>query len=167
MTSDPDPVTPPTHYYTVKWNNYDNTNLETDYCTYYQMPTYDSATPVKPEDDQYIYEFIGWDKEVVRVTGDAVYTAQFKAIAKDITDPDNGGSGNTPAGPDQPSKPSKPDANAGAGQNAGGQNTGAQDGQNSSVPKTEDGQNMMFWLLLMAAALAGAGVTYRLAGKQK
>ena len=167
VTSDPDPVTPPTHYYTVKWNNYDNTNLETDYCTYYQMPTYDSATPVKPEDDQYIYEFIGWDKEVVRVTGDAVYTAQFKAIAKDITDPDNGGSGNTPAGPDQPSKPSKPDANAGAGQNAGGQNTGAQDGQNSSVPKTEDGQNMMFWLLLMAAALAGAGVTYRLAGKQK
>lgn len=157
-TSDPNPDKPPvypTHYYTVKWNNYDNTNLETDYCTYYQMPTYDSATPVRPADEKYTYEFIGWDKEVVRVTGDAVYTAQFKAVAKeqpkpedpaDPTNPDKPGRPDKPTKPDKPEKPAKPDK------------------PDTEVPKTGDTSvdNMIINLfLLTSSALAAALLWYR------
>lgn len=154
-TQDPNPDKPPvypTHYYTVKWNNYDNTNLETDYCTYYQMPTYDSATPARPADEEYTYEFIGWDKEVVRVTGDAVYTAQFKAVAKvqpkpedpaDPTNPEKPGKPDKPAKPEKPAKPDKPD---------------------TEVPKTGDisADNMIINLfLLTSSALAAALLWYR------
>lgn len=157
-TSDPNPDKPPvypTHYYTVKWNNYDNTNLETDYCTYYQMPTYDSATPVRPADEKYTYEFIGWDKEVVRVTGDAVYTAQFKAVAKeqpkpedpaDPTNPDKPGRPDKPTKPDKPEKPARPDK------------------PDTEVPKTGDTSvdNMIINLfLLTSSALAAALLWYR------
>lgn len=154
-TQDPNPDKPPvypTHYYTIKWNNYDNTNLETDYCTYYQLPTYDSATPVKPADEKYTYEFIGWDKEVVRVTGDAIYTAQFKAVAKvqpkpedpaDPTNPEKPGKPDKPAKPEKPAKPDKPD---------------------TEVPKTGDtsADNMIINLfLLTSSALAAALLWYR------
>ena len=155
FTKKEQPPIPPTHYYTVKWNNYDNTNLETDYCTYYQMPTYDSATPVRPADEKYTYEFIGWDKEVVRVTGDAVYTAQFKAVAKeqpkpedpaDPTNPDKPGRPDKPTKPDKPEKPAKPDK------------------PDTEVPKTGDTSvdNMIINLfLLTSSALAAALLWYR------
>ena len=155
FTKKEQPPIPPTHYYTVKWNNYDNTNLETDYCTYYQMPTYDSATPVRPADEKYTYEFIGWDKEVVRVTGDAVYTAQFKAVAKeqpkpedpaDPTNPDKPGRPDKPAKPNKPEKPAKPDK------------------PDTEVPKTGDTSvdNMIINLfLLTSSALAAALLWYR------
>lgn len=95
-------------YYTVKWNNYDNTTLETDYCYYGQLPKYDGTTPVKPADEKYTYEFTGWDKEIVKVTGNAVYTAQFKAIEKenpaDPTNPDP-----TKPDPAEPTRPEQPD----------------------------------------------------------
>ena len=155
FTKKEQPPIPSTHYYTVKWNNYDNTNLETDYCTYYQMPTYDSATPVRPADEKYTYEFIGWDKEVVRVTGDAVYTAQFKAVAKeqpkpedpaDPTNPDKPGRPDKPAKPNKPEKPAKPDK------------------PDTEVPKTGDTSvdNMIINLfLLTSSALAAALLWYR------
>ena len=99
-----DTPNPPTItvYYTIRWNNYDDTNLETDrFCYYGQMPSYDGLTPVKPADEKYTYVFIGWDKEVVKVTKDETYTAQFKAIEKE--DPTN------PTDPTQPEKPIKPE----------------------------------------------------------
>ena len=149
ITSNQNPDKPPvypTHYYTVKWNIYDNTNLETDYCTYYQMPTYDSATPVRPADEEYTYEFIGWDKEVVRVTGDAVYTAQFKAVAKVQPNPEKPGKPDKPAKPEKPEKPAKPDK------------------PDTEVPKTGDtsADNMIINLfLLTSSALAAALLWYR------
>ena len=148
-TSNQNPDKPPvypTHYYTVKWNNYDNTNLETDYCTYNQMPTYDSATPVRPADEEYTYEFIGWDKEVVRVTGDAIYTAQFKAVAKVQPKPEKPGNPDKPAKPEKPEKPAKPDKT------------------DTEVPKTGDtsADNMIINLfLLTSSALAAALLWYR------
>lgn len=150
-----EPTVPPIHYYIVKWNNYDNTNLETDYCTYYQLPTYDSATPVRPADEKYTYEFIGWDKEIVRVTGDTVYTAQFKAVEKeqpqpeepaDPTNPDKPGRPDKPTKPDKPEKPAKPDK------------------PDTEVPKTGDTSvdNMIINLfLLTSSALAAALLWYR------
>jgi|GEM_PF-1023069 len=48
---------------------------------YGAMPSYD-GTPVKPQDAQYTYTFAGWDKEIVTVTGDAVYTALFDSVVR-------------------------------------------------------------------------------------
>ena len=65
--------------YTVIWKNGDEV-LETDEnLTYGTTPTYDHDEPVKEPDGQYTYSFIGWSPEITNVTGDAVYTAVFKA----------------------------------------------------------------------------------------
>ncbi|MGN1413010.1 MAG: LPXTG cell wall anchor domain-containing protein [Anaerovoracaceae bacterium] len=149
----------PAQKYTVLWNNYDGTNLETDYYNFYDMPTYDGPTPVRPEDDLYTYEFIGWDKEIVRVTQNAVYTARYKAIPKEV----NIDEPETPLGPSDPDKPGK-------GENVDDPDvpTGSYDSNgNHGKPKTGDDQNMLFWLLLMAAAGVGGVVTVRKARKEK
>ncbi len=152
----------PIFKYVVLWNNYDGTNLETDYYNFYDMPTYDGPTPVRPEDDLYTYEFIGWDKEIVRVTKNEIYTARYKAIPKevDIDEPE------TPLGPTDPGKPNKP----GKGENVDDPDVpgGSYDSDgNHGKPKTGDDQNMMFWLLLMAAAAAGGVITVHKTRKDK
>ena len=40
--------------------------------------------PVKKEDEVFTYEFEGWDPELGDVTGDAVYTAVYKAAEKEV-----------------------------------------------------------------------------------
>lgn len=54
--------------------------------TYYygETPTYDK-TPTKEANEQYHYEFTGWDKEFTSVTDDSVYTAVFKEILNQYT----------------------------------------------------------------------------------
>ena len=151
------PVDPPVHSYIIKWNNYDGTNLEMDYCTFYQLPTYDGPVPVKPEDENYTYEFIGWDKEIVRVTGDEVYTAQFKAIEKQQPEP---------VEPDEPENPGE------NGDKPLLDNPYLDEKENGSedtnIPKTGDKTEdalILNLMLLSLAALAGAGIhlkkTYR------
>lgn len=64
--------------YTVTWKNWDDTVLETDTdVQYYTTPTYDGATPTKPDDDQADYVFTGWSPKISPVEDDATYTAQF------------------------------------------------------------------------------------------
>lgn len=86
-----------TNTYTITWNNWTGANLETDLGVEYgATPTYNGATPMKAEDENYTYTFNGsWSPAITSVTGDATYTAQFNAVSKetgfwlDIIDVDN------------------------------------------------------------------------------
>ncbi len=64
--------------YTVIWQNYDGTVLETDEnVPYGTMPSYDGDTPVKPADNVIIYEFTGWDHAPAPVDDNKVFKAVF------------------------------------------------------------------------------------------
>jgi len=65
--------------YTVTFKNADGTVLQTLTVEEGEMPMYTGVIPEKATDEQYIYTFKGWDKEVVTATEDAVYTAQYDA----------------------------------------------------------------------------------------
>jgi len=63
--------------YTVTFVNFDGSELQSSTVRVGEMPTYTSDEPVKPADNYFTYTFIGWDKDIVPVTGDAVYTAVY------------------------------------------------------------------------------------------
>ena len=66
--------------FTVVWNNYDGKLLERDISLKRNAtPSYDGATPVHLQDETNYYVFKGWDKEIVPVTEDVTYTAQYDA----------------------------------------------------------------------------------------
>lgn len=69
--------------YVVVWKNANGVILEVDNnVPYGTTPTYDGSTPVKDADvNSPKYRFIGWDKEVVAVTGNVTYEAKFAAYA--------------------------------------------------------------------------------------
>ena len=45
--------------------------------------TYVGETPTKEEDDEFKYEFNGWDKELTSIQSNTIFVAQFKAVAKE------------------------------------------------------------------------------------
>ena len=66
--------------YTVTWVDEDGTELEKDEgVPYGEMPSYDGEKPSKDATAEFTYRFVGWSPEVVKVTGDAVYKATYKA----------------------------------------------------------------------------------------
>ena len=68
--------------YTITWV-IDGVETQTTY-DYGSMPVY-NGTPSKQSNSQYSYNFIGWDKEITTVNGDARYTAQFTEIRNNYT----------------------------------------------------------------------------------
>ena len=66
--------------YTVQFVINDETVYTREYL-YGEVPSYEGV-PAKPLDETYRYRFIGWDKEMVAVTGDVVYVAQYEAILR-------------------------------------------------------------------------------------
>ena len=74
-----------TRKYTVKFVNWNGTKLQSSTLVEGTMPTYNGSTPVKSQDAEFTYEFIGWDSEIEPATSDKVYTAQYKAIRRSYT----------------------------------------------------------------------------------
>ncbi len=71
--------------YTITWNNWDDTPIDTDIVPYGTVPVYAGDTPVRTDDAQYTYAFDKWTPEVVAVTGDATYTATYTSIVNEYT----------------------------------------------------------------------------------
>ncbi len=70
-------------YYHVTFVNYDDSLLyETDVLKGNDAE-YKGETPVKPEDDEFTYEFVGWDKELTNIQSETTFKAEYKLIAKE------------------------------------------------------------------------------------
>lgn len=70
---------------TVKFVNYDGTELQSEELDYGSTPVYKGSTPIKPSDAQYIYTFNGWKPEIMTVTGPQTYTALFTSATNKYT----------------------------------------------------------------------------------
>ena len=69
-------------FYTIRFLNYDGSELQSTQVLEGDMPAYTGTTPTKPEDDDNTYAFNGWSPAIVAASADADYTAQFTATQK-------------------------------------------------------------------------------------
>ena len=63
--------------FTIRFLNYDGTELQVEQLTYGATPEYTGATPVRDATDEEVFTFSGWSPEITTVTADADYTAQY------------------------------------------------------------------------------------------
>ena len=68
--------------YSVSFFNYDGQLLQQGNYKYNDSVSYKGNIPQKPEIEDSVYEFIGWDKPVLSVSGDTQYFAVFKKVTK-------------------------------------------------------------------------------------
>ena len=71
--------------YTIRFVNYNGTELQSGQVDYGATPSYTGATPTRPSDAQYDYTFAGWNTAIVSVVGDATYTATFDSAVRSYT----------------------------------------------------------------------------------
>ena len=74
-------------YYHVVFVNYDNSPLYEADVLEGGTALYSGEEPVKAEDDEFTYEFDGWDKDLANIQSDTTFIAQFKAVAKESWGP--------------------------------------------------------------------------------
>ena len=70
-------------YYHVTFVNYDNSILYEVDVLEGSEALYSGEDPVKEEDDEFTYEFIGWDVDLKAVSSDITAKAQFEPVAKE------------------------------------------------------------------------------------
>lgn len=115
--------------YTVRFLNYDGTVLDEGSYKYGDMPSYTKTTPVRNSDDKRkVYLFNNWDKEIVAVTMDADYTAQYTEKTL-IVDEDR--TVDTATSTDD--APSQPDNNGETTQTSASETSAAQTASNSTT----------------------------------
>lgn len=66
--------------YTITFQNYDGTVLQSSIWEEGTTPVYSGSTPTKASDDTYRYVFNGWTPSITAVTGSKTYTAVYEAI---------------------------------------------------------------------------------------
>ena len=70
-------------YYHVTFLNYDETKLyEVDVLEGHEA-VYSGETPTKAEDDEFTYEFDGWDKDLSNIQADVTTIATYNPVAKE------------------------------------------------------------------------------------
>ena len=70
-------------YYHVTFINYDDSVLyEVDVLEGTEA-IYSGETPIKPEDDEFTYEFKGWDQDLTNIQAEMTTKAQYTYIAKE------------------------------------------------------------------------------------
>lgn len=115
--------------YTVRFLNYDGTVLDEGSYQYGDMPSYTKTTPVRNSDNKRkVYLFNNWDKEIVAVTMDADYTAQYTEKTL-IVDEDR--TVDTATSTDD--APSQPDNNGETTQTSASETSAAQTASNSTA----------------------------------
>ncbi|NLK12522.1 MAG: hypothetical protein GX312_02915, partial [Candidatus Phytoplasma sp.] len=70
-------------YYTVEFYN-ENQLIYTTITEYLDQAKTPEETPIKISDEKYDYQFIGWDKNIDRITEDLKVYAEFKATLKEF-----------------------------------------------------------------------------------
>ena len=68
--------------YTVRWLNWDGTELYRTTEKYGATPVYGGVTPTRADDGVNSYTFSGWNQTVTAVIGDTTYTAQFTVACR-------------------------------------------------------------------------------------
>lgn len=71
--------------YTITFNNYDGTKLQSTAVKKGATPEYAGEEPSKATNAQYTYTFTGWSPALASVTGDATYTATFSSTPRTYT----------------------------------------------------------------------------------
>ena len=80
---------PEDFYYTIRFLNYDGTELQSSSVKDGETPVYNGATPTRADSEQYTYTFTGWSPTIVAVTEEATYTAQYDSTEKTVVVPKN------------------------------------------------------------------------------
>ena len=82
-SEEPSSSIPEETYYHVTFLNYDETLLyEVDVLEGTEA-IYQGETPIKPEDDEFTYEFNGWDKDLTNIQSEMTAVAQYSYTAKE------------------------------------------------------------------------------------
>ena len=70
-------------YYHVVFKNYDETILSEIDVLEGTEAVYSGETPTKAEDDEFTYEFDGWDQDLTNIQTDVTAIATYKPVAKE------------------------------------------------------------------------------------
>ena len=85
--------------YTITFQNWDGTTLQSSEWEYGATPTYNGLTdPTRPADAENTYTFSGWSPVIHSVTGDETYVAQYNNTTNSYTLTVNGEHGTTTGG---------------------------------------------------------------------
>ena len=70
-------------YYTVTFLNYNDDLLDEVQVLEGEEAHYSGTTPTKEEDDEFTYEFDGWDKDLKNIHSDVTTKAKYKNVSKE------------------------------------------------------------------------------------